>query len=102
MSRLAASSRISGASSTIAVAFLLTLAALVGVLSPRAALAQDGAGAPSAGPGGGTLAVHGYLTQGWGKTSGPQFYGLTDVGSTDFRYAAIQFRYDRKNDGLVV
>ncbi|HET7457088.1 MAG TPA: hypothetical protein VFJ74_05475 [Gemmatimonadaceae bacterium] len=102
MSRLAASSRISGASSTIAVAFLLTLAAVVAVLSPRAALAQDGAGAPSAGPGGGTLAVHGYLTQGWGKTSGPQFYGLTDVGSTDFRYAAIQFRYDRKNDGLVV
>lgn len=63
--------------------------------------AADGS-ATSAASGAGTLAVHGYLTQGWGKTSGPQFYGLTKDASTDFRYAALQFRYDRTSDGLVV
>jgi hypothetical protein len=39
------------------------------------------------------FSVHGYLTQGWGKSDGTQFYGLTSESSTDFRYAALQLRY---------
>jgi hypothetical protein len=39
------------------------------------------------------VSIHGYLTQGWGKTSGEQFYGLSGDASTDFRYAALQLRY---------
>jgi hypothetical protein len=50
---------------------------------PRAGAAQD---APK-------ILLHGYLTQGWGASSGVPFYGLTSAGSTDFRYAALQMRY---------
>jgi hypothetical protein len=39
------------------------------------------------------VSIHGYLTQGWGKSSGTAFYGLSDDASTDFRYAALQLRY---------
>lgn len=39
------------------------------------------------------VTVHGYLTQGWGQSTGTAFYGLSDEGSTDFRYAALQLRY---------
>ena len=39
------------------------------------------------------VSVHGYLTQGWGKSTGAQFYGLSGDASTDFRYAALQLRY---------
>ena len=74
------------------------LAVLCLSLAATNVAAQEG----TAGVAGGTLAVHGYLTQGWGKTTGPEFYGMTNEGSTDFRYAALQFRYDRKDDGLVV
>lgn len=47
--------------------------------------------------------VHGYLTQGWGRSTGVAFYGLTDDASTDFRYAALQMRYaPTKQDQFVV
>src|SRR5215211_3820220 len=36
----------------------------------------------------GDIAIHGYLTQGWGATSGPQFYGIGKEGTTDLRTAA--------------
>jgi hypothetical protein len=53
--------------------------------------------APAATPAAGTLAdrftIHGYLTQGWGQSSGVPFYGITGHPSTDFRYAALQARY---------
>ena len=50
-----------------------------------------------------TFSVHGYLTQGWGKSTGTQFYGLTDEASTDFRYAALQLRFFASpNDQFVV
>lgn len=49
------------------------------------------------------FSVHGYLTQAWGKSTGTQFYGLTDEASTDFRYAALQLRYfATPNDQFVV
>ena len=39
------------------------------------------------------VSIHGYLTQGWGRSDGTAFYGLSDDASTDFRYAALQLRY---------
>jgi hypothetical protein len=49
------------------------------------------------------VSVHGYLTQGWGRSSGVAFYGLSDDASTDFRYAALQLRYiPTSNDQFVV
>jgi hypothetical protein len=49
------------------------------------------------------IQLHGYLTQGWGESSGVPFYGLTSAGSTDFRYAALQLRYaPSENDQFVV
>ena len=49
------------------------------------------------------FSVHGYLTQGWGKSDGTKFYGLTGESSTDFRYAALQLRYSATpNDQFVV
>lgn len=50
----------------------------------------------------GRLNIHGYLTQGYAKSDGTPFYGIRDEGSTDFRYAALQFRYDRGQDGFLV
>lgn len=40
------------------------------------------------------LSVHGFLTQAYGRTDGPQYNGLTDHGTADYRVAALQFRYD--------
>jgi len=51
---------------------------------------------------GGRLTVHGYLTQGYAVSDGAQFYGITNQGSTDFRYAALQFRYDKNQDGFLL
>jgi hypothetical protein len=51
---------------------------------------------------GGQLRVHGYLTQGYAVSEGAQHYGMTEQGSTDFRYAALQFRYDKKQDGFLL
>ena len=39
------------------------------------------------------FAIHGYITQGWGRSTGPAFYGITARPSTDFRYAAVQARF---------
>lgn len=51
---------------------------------------------------GGQLRIHGYLTQGYAVSEGAQHYGMTEQGSTDFRYAALQFRYDKKQDGFLL
>lgn len=70
------------------VAALLLLAPFV------AAGAQD--------DGEGRLAIHGYLTQGYGAADGARFYGLRSQGSSDFRVAALQLRYDRDDDGILI
>lgn len=74
---------------------LLTLApSLLVAAAPVAARAQDGAD--------GHLSVHGYITQGYGAAAGAPFYGLRSEGSSDFRVAALQVRYDREQDGLLI
>ena len=50
----------------------------------------------------GRLAIHGYLTQGYGAADGARFYGLRSQGSSDFRVAALQARYDRDDDGILI
>ena len=50
----------------------------------------------------GRLAVHGYITQGYGASDGAHFYGLRSQGSSDFRLAALQVRFDRERDGLLI
>jgi hypothetical protein len=73
----------------VAAGAALTIAALF----PSAVACQD---APR-------VSIHGYLTQGWGLSTGVRFYGLTDDASTDFRYAALQLRYaPTDNDQFVV
>ena len=48
------------------------------------------------------LTVHGYITQGYGAADGARFYGLRSQGSSDFRLAALQVRYERDQDGLLI
>ena len=50
----------------------------------------------------GQLAIHGYLTQGYAVSDGTPFYGIRGQGSSDFRYAALQFRYDRSQNGFLL
>lgn len=50
----------------------------------------------------GRLSIHGYLTQGYAVSDVTPFYGMFDQASTDFRYAALQFRCDRKENGFRV
>jgi hypothetical protein len=64
------------------------------ILAPATARAQEEAD--------GRLAVHGYITQGYGAADGARFYGLRSQGSSDFRLAALQVRYDRERDGLLI
>jgi hypothetical protein len=54
------------------------------------ALAFDHAAAQSAN---GSLAVHGYLTQGYGFTSRDTVMRLTPEGTSDYRRAAVVARY---------
>jgi len=61
-------------------------AAVTMAFAATAATSLGAQGAPK-------ISVHGYLTQGWGQSTGVAFYGLSDDGSTDFRYAALQMRY---------
>jgi hypothetical protein len=70
------------------------LLSLALVLAPAIARAQEEAD--------GRLAVHGYITQGYGAADGARFYGLRSQGSSDFRLAALQVRYDRERDGLLI
>ena len=67
-----------------------------------AAAAVVVAAAPAAAQSTGSLQIHGYLTQGYAVSDGSQFYGITEHGSSDFRYAALQFRYDKKQDGFLL
>jgi hypothetical protein len=40
------------------------------------------------------LSVHGFLTQAYGRTDGNQVLGLPSQGTSDYRVAALQFRFD--------
>jgi hypothetical protein len=72
-----------------------TLVPDTGAVARAAAPAATDSAAPAAAPRHvARLTVHGYLTQGFAVLRGPvQFYGITDRGSADFRYAALQARY---------
>lgn len=72
---------------------LAAAALLAGAALSRAAAQQADTG---------TLAIHGYLTQAYAISSGVQHYGITGQGSTDFRYAALQVRYDKGQDGFLI
>lgn len=48
------------------------------------------------------VSVHGYLTQGWAVSKGAKHYGMDAEPSTDFRYAALQVRYDRDANGFLL
>lgn len=73
---------------------LAALALIATAAAPLSLHAQDEAD--------GRLSVHGYITQGYGASSGASFYGLRSQGSSDFRLAALQVRYDRAHDGLLI
>lgn len=49
------------------------------------------------------LSVHGFLTQAYAATDGNQIFGIPDDGTTDYRKAALQFRYTLldKNDFVI-
>jgi hypothetical protein len=49
------------------------------------------------------LFVHGYLTQAYARTNEHQLIGINDEGTTDYRMAALQFRYAiTTNDNFVI
>lgn len=79
--------------STLSLRALLALAGAL-VAAPAAAGAQANDI--------GQLSIHGYFTQALARSVGAQHYGMTKDWSTDFRYAALQFRYDREKNGFVV
>jgi hypothetical protein len=95
-----------------AAPLLVALAVAGGVARPafaQTAAAPDTAAqeapvddAPDAAAAEGRLAIHGYLTQGYAASDGTPFYGIRGQASSDFRYAALQFRYDRDADGFLV
>ncbi|HYD52461.1 MAG TPA: hypothetical protein VEA99_07530 [Gemmatimonadaceae bacterium] len=64
------------------------------LLAPLGAAAQDAAV--------GQLSLHGYLTQAWAVSKGARHYGMTDEPTTDYRYAALQLRYDREQHGILL
>jgi hypothetical protein len=77
-------------------------ALLCTVLTATVVLAAASHSMAAQAPDGGQLRIHGYLTQGYAVAEGAQHYGMTSQGSTDFRYAALQFRYDKKQDGFLL
>jgi len=48
------------------------------------------------------LTVHGYLTQAYANSHGGQILGIPDDGTTDYRTAALQFRYNMSSDDTFV
>jgi hypothetical protein len=49
------------------------------------------------------LTFHGYLSQAFGKSDGHQILGISEDGTTDYRTAALQMRYDwRDGDSFVL
>ena len=47
------------------------------------------------------LTIHGYLTQAYAITDGPTLLGIPGTGTTDYRTAALQFRYAVSNSDNV-
>ena len=49
------------------------------------------------------LVVHGFLTQAYASSDGNTIFGIPDEGTTDYRNAALQFRYSlTKKDQIVM
>jgi len=48
------------------------------------------------------LSIHGFLTQAYGITDGHQFLGLPSYGTSDYRSAALLFRYDATDRDVFV
>ena len=44
------------------------------------------------------LSVHGFLSQAYAKTDGVTLFGIPEEGTTDYRTAALQFRYAMTSD----
>jgi len=70
---------------------LVTLAAAAHAAHPAAAQSTDG-----------RLSVHGFLTQAYGRTDGHQVLGITSEGTSDYRVAALQFRFDADPENAFV
>lgn len=56
-------------------------------------LCMEGGVAFAAEPAESNLTIHGYLTQAYANSHGGQILGIPDDGTTDYRTAALQFRY---------
>ena len=48
------------------------------------------------------LVVHGFLTQAYAASNGNTIFGIPDEGTTDFRNAALQFRYSLTKKNQIV
>jgi hypothetical protein len=70
---------------------MVTLAAVGHAAHPAAAQSTDG-----------RLSVHGFLTQAYGRTDDHQLLGITPDGTSDYRVAALQFRFDADPDNAFV
>lgn len=70
---------------------LLTTVAALSLAGTAAARAEDSEPAEE-GPLS-KLSVHGFLTQAYAQSDGATIYGIPEDGTTDYRTAALQFRY---------
>ncbi len=50
----------------------------------------------------GKLSVHGFVTQAYGITDEHQYLGIPESGTTDYRRAALQARYDVDDNAIVI
>lgn len=50
----------------------------------------------------GRLSIHGFLTQGYGQSDGHQVLGINEDGTSDYRTAALQVRYDHDSANAFV
>lgn len=71
----------------VAIAFFL-FSLLIALAAAPAAAADIDLG------GGSKLAIHGFLSQAYANSSGGVYMGIPGDGTTDYRNAALQFRYE--------
>jgi hypothetical protein len=66
---------------------------LAGAAGALISLAVSPAAGQEPPPSDGRLAIHGYLTQAYARSSGAPLLGIPEDGTTDYRTAALQLRY---------
>src|SRR4029078_364973 len=49
-----------------------------------------------------SLSVHGFLTQAYASSNGNTLFGIPDDGTSDYRNAALQFRYKLTDHNSIV